>query len=306
MDEAGFWKPLVNALKVSHAACCKPRSPDLERDHATEYSLFTMIPLQIMMPIVEILRLMDGEMPAMGKVYQGMFMIQNKIDESMLCLVEGRGCQDSRGSLGIFALADMHAAGYVLEFMEMQDDMDKSTQNGLMNVIENICLRDEIGKAADPAALIHKLGADGIDSKEEALMKKVADRVAKTELELATYQQREGIFTKANGITNAKVMALAKWWSMYCKHLPLLSAVARSVLCQPVCALAAERNWSVYGQIKTTTRSRMGHTVSDKRVYCHEALRMTEKLTKAGYTQRVEKWDSDSDSDSSDEEDQAV
>ena len=35
-------------------------------------------------------------------------------------------------------------------------------------------------------------------------MKKVADRVAKTELELATYQQREGIFTKANVVSNAK------------------------------------------------------------------------------------------------------
>ena len=52
--------------------------------------------------------------------------------------------------------------------------------------------------------------------------------------------------------------------------------------------------------------SRMGHTVSDKRVYCHEALHMREKLTKAGYKQKVEKWDSDSDSDSSDEEDLAV
>ena len=101
-------------------------------------------------------------------------------------------------------------------------------------------------------------------------------------------------------------MAPAKWWATYCKHLPLLSTVARSVLGQPVCASAAERNWSVYGQIKTTMRSRMGHTVSDKRVYCHEALHLKEKLTKAGYKEKVEKWDSDSDSDSSDEEDLPV
>ena len=47
----------------------------------------------------------------------------------------------------------------------------------------------------------------------------------------------------------------------------------------------------------------MGHSVSDKRVYCHEALHLKEKLTKAGYKEKVEKWDSDSDS--SDEEDDA-
>lgn len=50
----------------------------------------------------------------------------------------------------------------------------------------------------------------------------------------------------------------------------------------------------------------MGHVVADTHVYCHEALHMREKLTKAGYKQKVEKWDSDSDSDSSDEEDLAV
>ena len=33
----------------------------------------------------------------------------------------------------------------------------------------------------------------------------------------------------------------------------------------------------------------MGHTVADKRVYCHEALHLKEKLTKAGYKEKVEK-----------------
>ena len=71
-----------------------------------------------------------------------------------------------------------------------------------------------------------------------------------------------------------------------------------------ICASAAERNWSVYGAaIKTTARGQMGHTVADKRVYCHEALHLKGKLQTAGYKQAVEKWDTDSDSDSSDEGD---
>ena len=41
-----------------------------------------------------------------------------------------------------------------------------------------------------------------------------------------------------------------------------ISAVARRVLAQPVCASAAERNWSVYGAIKTTARGQMGHAVA--------------------------------------------
>ena len=84
--------------------------------------------------------------------------------------------------------------------------------------------------------------------------------------------------------------------------IPLIAAVARRVLTQPVCASAAERNWSVYGKIKNGTTICMGHAVADKRVYCHEALHLKQKLQSAGYKQAVEKWDTDSDSDESDDE----
>ena len=73
-------------------------------------------------------------------------------------------------------------------------------------------------------------------------------------------------------VANAKVMAPAAWWSLYYQHLPILSGVAKSVLAQVVCASSAERNWSIYGQIKTKERSGMGHATGDKLVYCHEAL----------------------------------
>ena len=112
---------------------------------------------------------MDGEKPAMGKVYDRMFMIGNKIDESSVpWKAEAAKIHEERWE---YLHSDMHTAGYALdpEFMEMQGDMDESTQNGLMNIIEKICLRDEISKAADPDALMRKLASDGIDAEEEAL-----------------------------------------------------------------------------------------------------------------------------------------
>ena len=54
--------------------------------------------------------------------------------------------------------------------------------------------------------------------------------------------------------------------------------MAKRVLAQCVSASAAERNWSVYGQIMTRERSRMQHARGDKLVYCHEALHMRAKL----------------------------
>ena len=57
--------------------------------------------------------------------------------------------------------------------------------------------------------------------------------------------------------------------------------MGRRVLAQPVYASAAERNWSVYGKIKSKERNRMGHAVGDKLVYCHEALHLKKKLQTA-------------------------
>ena len=73
---------------------------------------------------------------------------------------------------------------------------------------------------------------------------------------IAQYQQLDGAFTKPYVIANAKTMPPAVWWATYGKHLPHLAAVARRVLAQPVCASSAERNWSVYGAIKTAARGK--------------------------------------------------
>ena len=75
-----------------------------------------------------------------------------------------------------------------------------------------------------------------------------------------------------------------------------------TALSQVVCASAAERNWSIYGQIKSEKRCGLSHAKSDKLVYCHEALHLKEKLQKAGYKAKMVKWDSDTDSDESDDE----
>ena len=37
-------------------------------------------------------------------------------------------------------------------------------------------------------------------------------------------------------------------------YIPLIAGVAHRVLAQPACASSAERNWSVYGKIKTQQR----------------------------------------------------
>ena len=98
-------------------------------------------------------------------------------------------------------------------------------------------------------------------------------------------------------------MEPAAWWKLYGPHLPILCGIAGTVLAQVVSASAAERNWSIYGQIKSEKRLGLSHANSDKLVYVHEALHLKQKLQKAAYKPKLAKWDSDSDSNDSGDDD---
>ena len=83
--------------------------------------------------------------------------------------------------------------------------------------------------------------------------------------------------------------------------VPLLSSIAPQVLAQPAAASAAERNWSVYGQIKGLNKTAMAHKTADKLVYCHETMHTQLRMQNAGWSADVEPWEglTDDESDNS-------
>ena len=279
LDEEGFWKPLVEALKL-------------------------------LTPIVKVLRMCDGEVPAMGKLYDRMFLLVQKASQSQISWAPL--AKEKIETRWEYLHSYMHGAGYPLdpEFIDFKktdngEEEEKSTwdeavQNGVTEIVERLCLRE--------CMLENK---EKHDNPVEALTVQspvVIEKVAACELELSKFKSRDGVFTRGSVIANAKVMAPAVWWDMYGSHLPVLSRIAKVVLAQVISASAAERNWSIYGQIKSIKRQSLKHAVADKLVYCPEAIHLREKLQKAGYEGKVEKWVSDSDTDASsdDEEDLAV
>ena len=268
LDDAGFWSPMLAALKV-------------------------------LTPIVKLLRLCDGEKPAMGKVYDRMFLLSQKAME--VKVPWATAAAEKIATRWEYLHSFMHGAGYALdpEFLENTMQWDAATTNGVMEMIERICLRDAIMENTEG----HTDPQKEITTQSEV----VVNKVAQAELELAKYKNHEGILSKPSVLANTKQMPPAQWWDLYGANLPILKRVACSVLDQVVSASGAERNWSVYGRIKHKGRSRLGHEKADKLVYCHEALHLRKKLQKAGFKNKLEKWESDSDSDqSSDEEDYMV
>ena len=196
--------------------------------------------------------MLDSNKPVIGKVYDRMFLVGERLCKMGANVPWAKVMSEKHVARWEYIHSPFHAAGYALdpEFIETVGDLDDSTTKGLMTVIDRMCLRDEIMASADPERAWRELSSSS---------PAVVARVAQAEREFAVYQCHDGVFTRPLVIANAKVMEPAKWWRMYGKHLPILSTIAGRVLAQPAAASAAERNWSVYGQIQGANKSRMQH-----------------------------------------------
>lgn len=252
--------------------------------------------LKIMVPVAKTLRLCDGNLPVMGKVYDRMFQLGAKVRS--LDVPWASTAADLVDERWEYLHSFMHAAGYALdpEFFDNRNDWDEAVTNGVMELIERICLRKVILESPDPSKARDEFTVES---------EQVVREVAACEVELSQFTEGLGVFSKQKVRINAKILEPASWWNQYCKHLPRLSFVAKSVLAQVVNSSAAERNWSIYGRVKSGGRSQMGHSKSDKAVYCHEAIQLKNKLQAASYTPRVQAWDelkSDTESNASDDE----
>ena len=261
LNEDGFWEPLTQILHIA-------------------------------MPLIKLLRMLDSNKPVIGKVYDRMFLVGERLRKMEATVSWAKEMGQKHADRWEYLHSPWHAAAYALdpEFIETTGELDAATMDGLLIVFERLCLRDAIMASSDPEQAWRTLTPSSPE---------VVQRVAQVECEFAVYQRRDGAFSRPSVLANAKTMEPAAWWGMYGKHLPLLSSIAPKVLAQAAAASAAERNWSVYGQIQTAQRARMHHATADKLVFCHEAMHLQLRMQDAGWVADVERWKSDSDSDAS-------
>ena len=221
--------------------------------------------LKIATPVVKLLRLCDGAAPAMGKVMPRMNSIRGVIANSTVPWKEAAlKIHDARWE---YLKSPMHLAGYALDPEYLAHDMSGDVQEALISIIEKMAMRYEYSRlTSNPDSLSGPMlaRARAHRSVDDPGVQRLAGEAC---VELASYQDSAGVLSRPFVKDQAKTLPPAHWWSMYGKNLPALSKVACTVLSQPVCASAAERNWSIYGSIKTDRRNRMRHSVSNRLVY---------------------------------------
>lgn len=267
LDENDFWSTLVQILRVTT-------------------------------PIVVLLRLMDGDTPCMGSVYYRMFQASERmaaLQHQIPWVANATKIHESRWE---YLHSPFHAAAYALDprFMVHAKDIDSHCQNGLFTVLQRTCIRDVMLELKLDVSTREKLEeAKEIVNANHPL---VQERVAQGEREFGLNKRGASPFNRPALMLNSQKMAAHEFWELYGTQVPIIQSVEQRVLAQVASAFAAERNWSIYGQIKNEKRARLGHSRADARVYCHESIQLHEKLKIVRDCFDDEASDDDSDLDS--------
>lgn len=189
--------------------------------------------LKVMTPIVKLLRLTDGNAPALGKILPRMEGIREAITKlDIPWQSEALQSHDDRWA---YLQSPMHFAATCLDPEFLTRDMDEAMQDGLIAVTERLCLRDEMKS-------LHDRGRPGDIAQAQELTissPAVQVRVEVAMGQLSRYQEKEGIFAKHFVQNGAKTMPPSTWWSTYGNGIPVIASMARTVLGQPGCASAA-------------------------------------------------------------------
>lgn len=80
---------------------------------------------------------------------------------------------------------------------------------------------------------------------------------------------------KTNRVSVAPIKDRRSWWATYMEQdgFPMLAKAARRLLAMHVTSCSAERNWSLWGQVYTKGRNRLGLTLGEVIVFIKGNLR---------------------------------
>lgn len=180
-------------------------------------------------PIVCLLRMVDGCIPCVGKIYWHMY----KLDQNILTSASLDPAQKNTLSCMInnrwkMLHTDLHSAGFVLdpEYRAFLQHENEEVISGFHAMIERV-------HAGDVAAQVRAIEQHSV------------------------YRAGQGLFARPVAMAASKEMPASRWWMAFGAHIPELQKVAVRVLSQVASASACERNWSTFDFIHTKKRNRL-------------------------------------------------
>lgn len=227
-------------------------------------------------PIMNVLRLCDGDIPATGKVYNEMFVLGELLDAEM--------ASDSLDFVPVATMRSiriavrkrwtdlhnpLHGAGYLL---------DPEFHSKVLQHVPRDCLSDLMEVAAKIFGEDHDKAAVAVRDWQTA------------------YKERKGIFQRDLVWANSRSMPPESWYDQYVKPFhPELGTLGMKVLSQVISASSCERNWSQHGHIHTDLRNRLAPQKVEKAVYVFANSKVIRQDRSVDFKMKMYKWDEDDD-----------
>ena len=226
----------------------------------------------------ELLRLVDGDVPVIGKLYYRMFEIQEKINNNQsLTVPQRQEIYEPFVSRWTMLHTNMHAAGFLLdpEYVNMAQHANQEVMTGFYELVEKMFP----------------------DTQQQVLIA----------AQLAQFRSRQGLFGRPVAKAAANSLPAYQWWVSFGACVPELQSFAIRVLSQTSSSSDAERNWSLFGFLQNKRRNQLKPKTIEKMVHIHANDRLLDKISDVDYHETNVEWNdecssADSSSDASDTE----
>lgn len=179
-------------------------------------------------PIISMLRLADGNVPCVGKMYWKIYQIDVGLQNSSLEMTRKNQMRTFLNNRWKMLHTDLHSAGFVLdpEYRQFLQHENAEVVSGFHQMVERVHAND-------------------VSAQVRAIQQH------------ASYRAGHGLFARPVAMAAAKEMAPYRWWMAFGAHVPDLQRVAIRVLSQVPSAAACERNWSTFDFFHTKKRNRL-------------------------------------------------
>ena len=220
--------------------------------------------VKVSKPFVVTMKMADGDVPAMGKLYKRMFdAIEELKAISTQELPAGKRDALVKAAEERWVYMDhpVHRAAYAFdpEYQQHSWNCDEDIIEGIENVLERYY---------------------GDDTQS----------IAAAQRQLEEYRTRQGRFGKAACVMNMELMSGWSWWSTYGGAHPEIQRVAMDILSLVGGACSCERNWSVFDFIHSKKRNKLSPEKAEELVYIFSNLRLLRKLTTEGREEAFYGW----------------
>lgn len=239
--------------------------------------------VDMMWPVLDLLRTADGQLPCMSKFFNGMLKLPEKWDK--VCKDKAEAANDIEGE-GWKDESVLERRG---EMKEMSEKRRKYVHSPMLStafaldpeyIDRDVAEIDDGQVLLDMHTMYERLLIDhGDDSKaaiQAAREEEDGGPVARAASQYSLYKTKK--WKGSTFLPYARNMSAADWWATYGRiGLSDLAKVALRTTSKIPASAGSERNWSLYGDVMGGRHSRMGPERAKKLVFVRANLRLQSK-----------------------------